>query len=132
MRRLSMLVTLAAALVLIPSAGGAMGVRVAVEPASPRVLTRATVQIRPFYPLIRNDGSCCRLESGDPVGYPFRVRAFSPRGKVLRVTVKRSRAGLWEGVVRFPTAGRWEVRVMNYPASDRRARRWVRVRSQGA
>jgi hypothetical protein len=110
-------------------ANAALEARLAVEPARPQAGEEAQIRLRTYTPLVRKDGSCCRLVLSDPRGYPFRVEAVSPRGVVLRVGVSRARPGLWRGVFRFARAGLWQVRVANYAPQYRRARIFVGVRS---
>src|SRR5919198_4095188 len=118
-------------------AHAALEVRLTVKPLSPLAGTRALIELRTYSPLIRADGSCCRLAPADPVGYPFRVEAVSPAGDMTRVRVRRARRSLWRGTFRFPTPGRWQVRVANYGptyehAPGARPRIWVRVRQRQA
>jgi hypothetical protein len=110
----------------------ALEVRLTVKPSSPRALEPARIELRTYLPLLRADGSCCRLEPGGPVAYPFRIEATSPAGKRLRVRVAKSQANLWQGNFRFPLPGRWLVRVVNSdvpnPLPGARPRLWVRIR----
>lgn len=111
---------IAAGLVLTAPAGGALEVRLAIVPARPAALESTQIVLRTYLPLIRADGSCCRLEPGGPRTYPFRVEAVSPAGKMSRVTVRRTKRDIWGGLFRFPISGRWTVRVANYGPSYRR------------
>jgi hypothetical protein len=105
-----------------------MGVRLAVKPASPRAGAEALIELRPFWPLERKDGSCCRFVAADPRGYPFRLEAVSPTGRLFRLRVTRTRPFLWRGSFRFDRPGRWQLRVANYAPEYRGARLFVRVR----
>jgi hypothetical protein len=130
MRGLVALCAFCVAAVVLPStANAAMGVRLAVKPASPRAGTDARIELRPFWPRVRRDGSCCRSVAADPRGYPFRLEALSPTGRLFRVRVTRARPFLWRGRFRFDRAGRWQLRVANYAPDYRSARLFVRVRS---
>jgi hypothetical protein len=130
MRGLVALCAFGVAAVVLPStASAAMGVRLAVKPASPRAGAEAVIELRPFWPLVRKDGSCCRSVAADPRGYPFRLEALSPTGRLSRVRVTRTRPSLWRGRFRFEAAGRWQLRVANYAPDYRRARVFVHVRS---
>ena len=124
MHRLAALgVSLAAVLVLATPAAGALELRVSISPRSPAALERTLVVLRTFAPLIREDGTCCRLEPWAPRRYPFRVEAVSPAGKTSRIRVRLARGNEWRGAVRFPYAGRWEIRLPQFFKSVR-----VRVR----
>jgi hypothetical protein len=110
----------------------ALEVRLSVKPGNPRALEPAGIELRMYLPLLRADGSCCRLEPGGPAVYPFRVEAVSPTGKTLRIRVTKADGHLWRGAFRFALAGRWLVRVVNSdvpnPLPGARPRVWVRVR----
>jgi hypothetical protein len=122
-----------AGLVLAAGAGGALEVRLSVSPTGPAALEPARITLRTYLPLVRADGSCCRLPPGGPAAYPFRVEAVSPRARVVRIRVAKAAKHLWR-VFRFPNPGRWQVRVANYGPSYRHApgarpRIWVTVRA---
>lgn len=125
--------TLAAGLIVAAPAGGALVARVSVEPARPAALEPATITLRSYAPVVRPDGTCCRLEPHGPRGYPFRVEVVSPAGRVVPVRVRWVGGNRWRGAVTFPTGGRWTVRVANYaqggyrPAFGSRPRITVRV-----
>ena len=104
----------AAGLVLATPAGGALEVRLSTVPARPVALEPTRVVLRTYLPLLRSDGTCCRLEPGGPRRYPFRVVAISPSGKTFGVAVQRVRPNVWHGVFRFRAPGHWQVRVANY------------------
>lgn len=99
---------IAAGLVLVPPAGSALEVRVEVTPRRPHALEVTRIVLRTYAPLIRDDGSCCRLEPWRP-RYSFKVEAVSPEGKKSRVRVRWIRGNEWRGVVRFGRAGRWHL-----------------------
>jgi hypothetical protein len=122
MGRLAALGTLVVAvLVLATPAGGALEVRLSTVPARPSALEPTRIVLRTFWPFIKADGTCCRLEPGGPRSYPFRVEAVSPVGRVSRIVVRRAEANVWRGVHRFPVAGRWQLRVANYGPTYRHA-----------
>jgi hypothetical protein len=99
------------ALVAPTAAAAALEVKLSVLPALPKKGARATVQIRPYWPYSRPDGTCCRLKPAD-VSYPFRLEAVSPTGRVSRVVVRRTKNQfLWAGRFVFPAAGRWTLRA---------------------
>ena len=122
---------------VLVDAHAALEVRLSIKPASPLAGVRALVELRTYSPLIRADGSCCRLRTADPVGYPFRVEAVSPAGEITRVRVKRARRSLWRG--RFAFRRRGDGRCES-PTTARhsehapgaRPRVWVRVRQRSA
>jgi hypothetical protein len=99
------------ALALPSSAAAALEVRLTIVPAAPKTGARAVVQLRPYWTYLRPDGSCCKLVAAD-VDYPFKVEARSPTGRVLRVTVRRTKNRyLWAGSFVFRRSGRWTVRA---------------------
>ncbi len=114
-------VGLAIGLVLAAPAGGALEVRLSTVPARPAALEETEIVMRTYVPLIRDDGSCCRLEPSTPRSYPFRVEAVSPGGKLSRVTVRYASRNVWRGAVRFRVPGRWVLRVANFGPSYRSA-----------
>lgn len=99
------------ALALAMPAAGALEVRISIVPKRPAALERTDVVLRTFAPLIRADGSCCRLEPWAPRSYPFRVEAVSPSGKRSRIRVRHVERNEWRGAFRFPTAGRWTIEL---------------------
>lgn len=101
-------------LVLSTAAAGALEARVSVSPKRPAALEASTVVVKAFAPLIRADGSCCRLEPYAPRSYPFRVEAVSPTGKTSRIRVRWARGNEWRGVVRFSRPGRWQIRLPQF------------------
>ena len=132
MRRVAVVgASLAAVLVLATPAAAALEVRLTITPSAPHALEPTKLALRTYLPVLRDDGSCCRLVSGGPASYPFRVEVVSPAGRLSRVRVRSSGKHSWGGVFTFPTPGRWQVRVANYPgcASVVGARPclWVRV-----
>ncbi len=105
---------LAAALISLAfpaSAAAALEVKLSVVPATPKKGAPTVVQLRPYWTYNRPDGTCCLLKPAD-VRYPFRVEAVSPRGRVIRVVVRRTKNRfVWAGRIRFGTAGRWTLRA---------------------
>lgn len=101
-------------LVLASPAGGALEVRVEVTPKRPHALEATRVLLRTYAPLIRDDGTCCRLEPWSPRSYRFKVEAVSPEGKRSRVPVRWVRGNEWEGVVWFARAGRWQLELPQF------------------
>ena len=105
---------LAAALISLAfpaSAAAALEVKLSVVPTTPKKGASAVVQLRPYWTYNRPDGTCCRLKPAD-VRYPFRIEAVSPRGRVVRVVVRRTtNRFVWAGRIRFGTAGRWTLRA---------------------
>jgi hypothetical protein len=98
------------ALAFPASAAAALEVRLAVVPTAPQAGARAIVQLRPYWPYLRPDGSCCKLVPAS-VNYPFKVEAVSPAGRVFRVTVRQTaKRYVWAGSFVFRSAGRWTIR----------------------
>lgn len=104
-------------LVLAMPAAGALEAGLSVSPRRPAALERSTVIVKTFATLIREDGSCCRLEPYAPRSYPFRVEAVSPAGKVSRIHVRYAGRNEWRGVVRFATSGRWRIELPQFRKS---------------
>jgi hypothetical protein len=111
---------IAVGLALAVPAAGALEVRLSTEPARPAALERTQIVLRTYLPLVRADGTCCKLKPGGPRSHPFRVEAVSPAGKISRVRVRQAEANTWRGAVSFPIPGRWTVRVANYAAGGYR------------
>lgn len=105
---------IAVGLLLAAPAGGALEVTLSIEPARPAAREPVRVTLRTYVPVLRADGSCCRLEPGGVRSYPLRVEAVSPGGKVVAVRVRPSGTNVRRGFITFPTAGRWTLRVANY------------------
>jgi hypothetical protein len=104
----------AAALVALAfpaSAFAALEVKLCVVPKSPVKGAASTIQLRPYWTYNRPDGSCCVLKPA-AVSYPFKVEAVSPRGRVYRVRVRRTRNRyVWASAFRFRATGRWVIRA---------------------
>jgi hypothetical protein len=124
-----LIVAVAAALVIADPAAAALEVRLAIVPAKAKVGQRAVVQLRPYIPYRRPDGSCCRLEPAD-VSYPFRVEAVSPTGRVFRVRMRKTRNPyVWSGPFTFSRTGEWTLREPHWgPGYSRRAGGKPRIR----
>jgi hypothetical protein len=108
---------IALGLVLVSPAAGALEVRVSITPKRPHALEPATVELRTFAPLIRADGSCCRLKPWSARSYAFRVEAVSPEGRTTRVRVRWARGNEWRGVVRFARPGHWQLQLPQFGQS---------------
>jgi hypothetical protein len=113
--RRSWLVALAIALAFfaaVESAAAALEVRLTVNPTKPRAGSVSTILLRPYWPYLRGDGSCCRLEPEPAdVQYPFRLEAVSPAGRVFKIRVHRTnKPFVWSSRFVFRSGGRWVVR----------------------
>ena len=64
----------------------------------------------------------------DRTGRHLGVDAVSPEGWVEHVALRHVARGVWRGTYRFGGAGKWEVRVANWPADGPGPRLFVRVR----
>jgi len=117
----ALVVLAATGLVLATPAAGALEVRLSTAPKRPAALEFTRIILRTYLPLLRTDGSCCRLEVGGPQTYPFRVEAVSPVGKASRIPMRHAVGNEWRGAIRFQSQGRWTVRVANYGPSYRHA-----------
>jgi hypothetical protein len=51
----------------------------------------------------------------DKPGSRLRVEVVSPAHRVIRVRLQHVSRGLWRGSYRFLSAGRWKVRIANWP-----------------
>ena len=98
------------ALVLPASALAALEVKLSVV-AAPQAGSRSVVQLRPYWTYKRKDGTCCRLVPAN-VRYPFRVEAVSPRGRVSRIAVRKTKNRfVWAGRFVFRAGGAWTLRA---------------------
>ena len=104
-------------LALATQASGALEARLSISPKRPAALEPTQVVLRTYAPLIRADGSCCRLEPHAARSYPFRVEAVSPDGRTSRVRVRWIRGNEWRGVFRFPSPGRWTIQLPQFRKS---------------
>jgi hypothetical protein len=110
------------ALVAPIAAAAALEVKLSVVPAAPKKGVRATIQLRPFWPYKRADGTCCVLKPAD-VNYPFRIEAVSPSGRIFKVRVRKTQNRyLWAGSFRFGALGRWVLRAPQW--GPRYSRHW--------
>jgi hypothetical protein len=99
------------ALAFPASAGAALEVKLSVVPDTPKKGVSTVVQLRPYWTYNRPDGSCCVLKQA-AVNYPFRVQAVSPRGRVTRIVVRRTKNRyVWAGRFVFRTRGKWTLRA---------------------
>ena len=110
-------VAVAVGLALTASAGGALEARLSISPKRPVALAPAQIVVRAYAPLMRADGSCCRLEPRAPRSYPFRVEAVSPAGKTSRIRVRWARGNEFRGVFRFPSPGKWQIQLPQFRQS---------------
>ncbi|MBA3401658.1 MAG: hypothetical protein H0U05_06675 [Actinobacteria bacterium] len=98
------------ALVTASEADAAMCIRLSTPAKRSAVGDATIIEMKTFVPLVGGG-----LQPWIVRGYPFRVEAVSARGQALRVKVKPSRNPYaWRGVLRFPQAGVWTVRVRNF------------------
>jgi hypothetical protein len=103
----------AAALAVPAVAKSALDVRLSIAPAAPRVGDRVTVELRPYWPYERDDGTCCRFVPAN-VRYPFRVQFVAgARSSVVRPQ-RTTDPHVWLARFRFRARGTWRVRVTNY------------------
>jgi hypothetical protein len=110
-------VAVVVSLALVASAGGALEARLSISPKGPAALEPTQVVLRTYAPLIRADGSCCRLVPYAARTYPFRVEAVSPSGNKSRIRVRWARENEFRGVFRFPSSGRWEIQLPQFRQS---------------
>ena len=122
---------LAGTLALATGVRAAFEVVVSASPSQVRVGQPLEILVRTFVPVQRDI-----LDVADPRqpypgpselwnvlypmdDYPFDVVAEHEDGSEVPVTVARdpSDSTLWRGIVSLPKAGRWTVRVRNFPAS---------------
>lgn len=93
---------------VVPAASAAMCVRLFTQPCTGVVGVPMVVGLRTYAPY--PDG----LRPWIVTGYPFRVRAVAPNGRVYRVSIRPGHANLWAGSFSFPVRGVWTVRVDNF------------------
>jgi hypothetical protein len=122
--RQGVLVVLAAfaALLTAPSAGAAFEVRISVNPSIVEAGRVVRIELRAF----TLDGGKHML--ADDPGRGRRSEVVSPSGRVLRVALRHVAPGIWRGTYRFPTVGRWRVRVANWPNGGQGPQLTVQVR----
>lgn len=97
------------ALLVAPTAEAAMCIRMSSDSQRPIVGHATTIRFATFYPTATGE-----LKRWEVRGYPFRVEAISPRGRIFRIRVAPSRNPfVWAGAFRFKTPGTWVVRVRN-------------------
>jgi len=122
--RQGVLVVLAAfaALLTAPSALAAFEVRISVNPSLVAPGRLVKVELRSFS-VVKG----VRSLADDP-GRGLRVEAVSPAGRVVRIGLRHTSRGIWRGSVRFPTVGRWRVRVANWPNGGRGPQLTIEVR----
>jgi hypothetical protein len=129
----------AAALIFAEPTHAAMDTKLSISPQQPRVGERVTIELRPYWPYERSDGSCCRLVAAD-VRYPFQLQAIGPGGRAALFRPHRTtNRYVWTARYRFSVAGLWRIRITNYYYSTRCMRlvgcvyrgRQLRVRVSG-
>jgi hypothetical protein len=110
--RQGVLVVLAAfaALLTAPPALAAFEVRLSVNPSIVEPGRVVKIELRSFS-VVKG----VRSLADDP-GRGLRVEAVSPAGRVVRIGLRHTSRGVWRGSFRFPTLGRWRVRVANWPS----------------
>ena len=125
--RLGVLVALAALVLVLaaPSSEGGFAVHLDVSASAVRVGKPVQVVLR-AYAL----GARGRVLADAP-GRRLRVEAVSPARRITRVAVRHVTRGVWKGTFRFPTIGRWKVRVGNWPKGGHGPQVAVDVRRSG-
>ena len=110
--RQGVLVVLAAfaALLTAPAALAAFEVRLSVNPSIVEPGRLVRIELRSFS-VVKGVRSLA-----DAPGRGLRVEAVSPSGRVVRIGLRHTSRGVWRGSFRFPTLGRWRVRVTNWPS----------------
>lgn len=108
-------------LAFVSEAAAALEVRLKVSPEVPRVGDTSLIQLRPYWPFTRADGTCCDLRPAK-VQYPFRLELVAPGGRIVRTAVVRtSNPHIWIARVTFDKAGRWIVREPHWGPTYRAA-----------
>jgi hypothetical protein len=118
------LVVLAAlvALLTAPSAVAAFEVHISVNPSIVKTGRLVKIELRSFS-VVKG----VRSLADDP-GRRLRVEAVSPSRRVVRIGLRHTARGIWRGTFRFPTPGRWRLRVGNWPNGGQGPQLTVQVR----
>jgi len=113
-----------AVLVTAPSATAGFAATLRVKPSVVDVHKAVRIELRTF----SVDGANRKL--ADAPGRRLGIEAVSPTKRVTRVTLRHVSRGVWVGTYRFPSSGRWTLRVSNWPKGGTRAPQlFVRVRA---
>jgi hypothetical protein len=125
--RLGVLVTLAGIVLVLaaPSWGGGVEVHLNVSASAAPVGKPVQVVLRAY-----TLGARGRVLADAP-GRRLRVEAVSPARHVTHVPIRHTARGTWKGSFRFPTVGRWHVRVGNWPKGGHGPQVVVDVRRSG-
>jgi hypothetical protein len=116
------LATAAVALLATPAAEAAFAAQLRVKPSVVDVGRVVRIELRAF----SLDGGIRRPD--DQSGLRLRVEAVSPEGRVVRVGLRHAARGVWRGTYRFRTAGKWQLRIGNWPKGAHGPRLFVTVR----
>jgi hypothetical protein len=122
MRRGVLLAATTVALLVAPTAGAGIAVRLSVNPSVVDVDTPARIVLRAY----SVDHGVKRLD--DRSGRRLHVEAVAPEGWVERVVLRHVSSGVWRGTYVFGGAGKWQLRVANWPGRGTAPRLYVTVR----
>jgi hypothetical protein len=115
-----------AVLVAAPSATAAFEARLSVSPSVVDVGKPVRIELRVFS-IVHE-----KKALADKPGRRLRVEAVSPSKVVVRVALRHVARGIWRGSYRFESAGRWTLRIANWPKGKRAPQLSVRVRPVSA
>jgi hypothetical protein len=114
-----------AVLLAAPSASAAFEARLSVKPSVVDVGKPVRIELRVFS-IVRN-----KKALADRPGRRLRIEAVSPSKQVIRIALRHVSRGVWRGSYRFGSAGRWKLRIGNWPKGPG-PKLTVRVRPTGA
>jgi hypothetical protein len=97
------------ALVVAPSAAAGLEAHLSVRPSVVNIGGVVQIELRTF----AVQGSIRRLDDGS--GSRLRVEVVSPENRVVRLGLRHVARGVWRAAYRFREAGKWQVRVANWP-----------------
>jgi hypothetical protein len=114
-RRSSVVCATVLALATATPASGAMAVRLAIAPSTPKAGTEIILHLRTYAPYVDDTKPCGFRREPWRVRYPFRVQATAPNGTAYRVRVHQRAGNLYVGRLRLShRAGTWTIRVLNF------------------
>ena len=98
-----------AVLLTAPPATAAFEAHLSVKPSVVDVGKPVRIELRVFS-VVQN-----RKALADRPGKRLRIEAVSPSRQVIRIALRHVSRGVWRGSYRFKSAGRWKLRIGNWP-----------------
>jgi hypothetical protein len=118
------LLAIVCAFIAVPSAGAGFAVQLKVKPSYVKIGDLVRIELRTY----ALNGTARRLD--DLTKRHLRVEAVSPEQAVVRIRLRHVTHGVWRGMYRFREAGRWQLRVGNWPRGKKAPRLFITVREQ--